>query len=80
MYDLLQEPKEATALREKLVDAVVGDGKIPDQTNLKDVSQMISAVNAATDNAKQNNKQIAVSRLKMNNQCKNTRHLNVKTT
>ena len=80
MYDLLQEPEKATALREKLVDAVVGDGKIPNQTDLKDVSQMISAVNAATDKAEQNNKEIAVSRLKMNNQYKNTRHLDVNTT
>ena len=80
MYDLLQEPEKATALREKLVDAVVGDGKIPNQTDLKDVSQMISAVNAATDKAEQNNKEIAVSRLKMNNQYKNTRRLDVNTT
>ena len=80
MYDLLQEPEKATALREKLVDAVVGDGKIPDQMDLKDVSQMISAVTEATDNADQNNKKIAVSRLQMNNQYKNTRHLNVNTT
>ena len=80
MYDLLQEPEKATALREKLVDAVVGDGKIPNQMDLKDVSQMISAVTAATDNAEQNSKEIAVSRLKMNNQSKNTRHLNVNTT
>ena len=80
MYDLLQTPEKATELRQKLVNAVVGDGKIPDQTDLKDVSQMISAVTAATDNAEQNNKEIAVSRLKMNNQSKNTRHLNVNTT
>ena len=80
MYDLLQKPKNATALRQKLVDAVVGDGKIPDQMDLKDVSQMISAVTEATDNADQNNKKIAVSRLQMNNQYKNTRHLNVNTT
>ena len=80
MYDLLQEPEKATALREKLVDAVVGDGKIPNQTDVKDVSQMISAINAATDKAEQNNKEIAVSRLKMNNQYKNTRHLDVNTT
>ena len=80
MYDLLQEPEKATALREKLVDAVVGDGKVPDQMDLKDVSQMINAVTKATDNADQNNKKIAVSRLQMNNQYKNTRHLNVNTT
>ena len=58
----------------------MGDGKIPNQTDLKDVSQMISAVNAATDKAEQNNKEIAVSRLKMNNQYKNTRRLDVNTT
>ena len=80
MCDVLQAPEKATALREKLVDAVVGDGKIPNQMDLKDVSQMFSAVTAATNNSEQNNKEIAVSRLKMNNQCKNTRHLNVKTT
>lgn len=80
MCDVLQAPEKSTALREKLVDAVVGDGKVPDQTDLKDISQMFSAVTAATNNSKQNNEQTAVSRLKMDNQCKNTRHLNVKTT
>ena len=80
MCDVLQDPEKATALREKLVDAVVGDEKVPSQTDLKDISQMFSALAAATNNSEQNNEQIAVSRLKMNNQCKNTRHLIVKIT
>ena len=67
-------------LREKLVDAVVGDARVPDERDLKDISQMFSAVTAATYKPDQNNKEMAVSRLKMNDQCKNTGHLYVNTT
>ena len=50
----------------------MGDAKVPNQTDLKDISQMFSAVTAATSKPEENNKEIAVSRLKMNDQCKNT--------
>ena len=50
-------------LREKLVEAVVGNAKVSEETSLSDVAQFASTLTAVTNKPEQNTEKMVVSTL-----------------